>query len=81
MSRITIKFKSPERKAAFMRLYQGTPGFLGQRNPNYIFPGQVMEDRTLGSSFAEWVYLEREYIQDFRKLGQDVAMFGGEIMP
>ena len=80
MSQITIKFRTPEQKAGFMRLYQGSPGFFGQRNPNYIFPGQVREDRTLGARFAEWVYLEREYIQDFVKLGQDVAMFGGEII-
>ena len=64
-----------------MRLYKGSPGFFGSRNPNYIFPGQVNEDITLGHSFAEWVYLEREYIQDFNKFGQDVAIFGGEVIP
>ena len=51
------------------------------RNPVVLFLGQVVEDRTLGHPFAEWVYLESEYIQDFRKLGQDVAMFDGQIMP
>lgn len=79
MSRIVIRFKNPVQKAEFMKLYRGTPGFFGMRNPNYS--GQVQDDRSLGRSFAEWVYLEREEIKDFRQFGQDVAMFGGEIMP
>lgn len=79
MSRIVIKFRDPIQKKKFMQLYRGTPGFFRTRNPNY--GGQVQDDISLGSSFAEWVYLEREEIKDFRQFGQDVAMFGGEIMP
>jgi hypothetical protein len=78
MSRITIRFENPQALEGFVRLYRGAPGFFGSRNPNYP-SGEVRTDRTLMSSTDKWVYLEREFVQDFRKLGQDVAMFGGVI--
>jgi hypothetical protein len=70
MSQITIQFTSSQQRDNFVRLYQ--------RTQNYH--GQVRQDRSLGASFAEWVYLDSQHVQDFRRLGQDVMMHGGKIV-
>jgi hypothetical protein len=55
-------------------MYQGTSGYYHEN-----YKGQVGRDRILGwSGFI--VYLERDKVVNFQRLGQDVAMFGGKIV-
>ena len=74
--RVEIRFE-PHNKGghdAFVKLYQGT---FGRYYENY--QGQVGWDRILGwSGFI--VYLYSDKVVNFKRLGQDVAMFGGKIV-
>jgi len=74
--RVEIRFE-PQNKGghdAFVRMYQGTSASYHEN-----YKGQVGWDRILGwSGFI--VYLERDKVVNFQRLGQDVAMFGGKIV-